>query len=192
MTKSSQPSGTGVVRQLLALLVVGAAVVLVISGVRTSQAEVTASTSSTGLFSAGSVDIRQVGDSVELLFDEELLYPGSKVDACVVVAYRGSIPADVRLHGLAVGGTGLDEHIQFDVWLTEDPCPVADPPGRPLFDRTLADLWRTHGSYDTGLRLGTDWSTDSQVTLVATAELLDDPEIAGLYTDFYLVVEARP
>ena len=168
-----------------------AAVALVIGGIRTSLAEVTASTSSTGLFSAGSIELEQVGEGVELLFDEDLLYPGVKADACVEVVYRGSVPADVRVYAQPLGGTGLDQYIRFELWTSNRPCPGGEPAGAPLFGETLLDFWQTHGDYRSGVDLGR-LEQDQTVTMMARAELFDDADAAGRYTDFAIVVEARP
>lgn len=179
-------------RRVVPIVVVLAAGVVIVNGIRTSQAEVSASTSTAGLFSAGSIELDQVGDSVELLFNEDELYPGSFTDACVEVIYRGSIEADLRLHGRLLGGTGLDRHIRFQVWTSEEPCPTEGPPPTPALDATLAEMWEAHGSYADGLILGTGIEQGRRVTLAARAELLDDPDAEGRYTDFALIVEARP
>ncbi len=183
--------------QLLGLVVLLAAGALVFSGIRTSQAEVMASTSSAGLFSAGTVELDQAGQAVQLLFDQEGLFPGSQVDACVEIIYRGTIDADVRFHGRSDGGTGLDDYMQFTAWVTDRPCPdsgdlpagVADD--EPVFDDTLSELWRTHGSYDDGISLAR-LDVGEQITLAARAELQNDQNAAGLYADFVLSVEGRP
>ncbi len=183
--------------QILGLIVLVSAGALVFSGIRTSQAEVMASTSSQGLFSAGSVELEQAGQSIELLFDEEELFPGSQVDACVEIIYRGSIPAEVRLHGQSAGGTGLDDYMQFTVWTTDRPCPASGSLGggllqqEPLFGDRLSTLWRQHGGYDQGISLAT-LATGEQITLAARARLEDNEDAAGLYADFVLVVEGRP
>ncbi len=177
--------------RLAGLAVLGAAAALVLGGLRTSLAEVTASTSSSGLFSAGSVELEQTGAPVELLFDEELLYPGVAAEACVEVVYRGSVPADVRAYAEPLGGSGLDQYIQFEVWTRDRPCPGGARLGPPLFGETLRDFWQQHHSYGAGIELG-DVERDQTVTMVARAELLDAADAAGRYTDFAVVVEARP
>ena len=178
-------------RRVAGFVVFSAALILVIGGLRTSLAEVTASTSSTGLFSAGSIELEQVGDAVELLFDEDLLYPGVSTSACVEVVYRGSVPAEVRVYAQPMGGTGLDQYIQFDVWTGDRGCPGSGPVDEPLFGETLRDFWQRHGEYGTGIVLG-ELEQDQRLTLMARAELGNDPAAAGLYTDFSIVVEARP
>lgn len=178
-------------RRTVGALVLLAAAALVVGGIRTSLAEVTASTSTTGLFTAGSIELEQVGEAVELLFDEELLYPGVTADACVEIVYRGSVPAQVRVFAQPLGGTGLDEYIRFEVWTSTRPCSRAEPTGTPLFGETLRAFWERHGDYGSGVELG-DVERDQVVTLMARAELLDVAEAAGRYTDFAVVVEARP
>lgn len=178
-------------RPLAGLLVFAAVAALVIGGIRTSLAEVTASTSSTGLFSAGSIELEQVGQAVELLFDEDLLYPGVTAQACVEVVYRGSVPAQVRVYAQPLGGTGLDEYIRFELWTSERSCPGAEPPDRPLFDETLLEFWQLHGDYGNGVTLGSV-DQNERVVMVARVELLDAADAAGRFTDFAIVVEARP
>lgn len=191
MTGTLTRRGSVVGRRLVGAVVLLAAATLVIGGLRTSLAEVTASTTSTGLFSAGSIELDQVGEAVELLFDEDLLYPGVAADACVEIVYRGSVPAEVRVFAQPLGGTGLDEYIRFEVWSTDRPCSAAAPTGPPSFGETLREFWELHGDYGSGVDLG-DVEQDQIVTLVARAELLDVADAAGRYTDFAVVVEARP
>lgn len=94
-------------------LVVGAAFVLLWSVATTSTAQLTASTSGSGSFSAGTVELEQPETSVALLFDADGLYPGRQVTSCVSIAYEGSVPADIRLHASWSGGTGLEEHVEL-------------------------------------------------------------------------------
>ncbi len=173
-----------------AAVVLLAAGALVVGGIRTSLAEVSASTSSTGLFSAGSIELEQVGEAVELLFDEDLLYPGVSAEACVEIAYRGSVPAEVRAFAQPLGGTGLDEFIEMEIWTSRRPCP-GNTSGEPLFAETLRTFWQRHGDYAAGIGLG-NLEQDETVTMVARVELLDNNDAAGRYTDFAVVVEARP
>lgn len=195
MTAASpwRPADAG--RRLIGAVVLLAAAALIVGGIRTSLAEVTASTSSTGLFSAGSVELEQVGQAVELLFDEELLYPGVTAVACVEIAYRGSVPAEVRVYAQPMGGTGLDEFIEFDIWTSDQPCPAElstdDRPVDPVFDETLRDFWQRHGEYGSGIALGV-LEQNGTTTMLARAELMDANDAAGRYTDFAVVVEARP
>ncbi len=191
MTERSNPTTSVALRWVGGIVVMAAALVLLVSGLQTSQAEVTASTSSSGLFSAGSVQLEQVSQAVELLFDEDLLYPGVSADACVEVMYSGSIPAEIRVFAKPQGGTGLDQFIRFELWATDQPCPADTALDTPVFDETLRNLWQDHGDYDRGIVLGPVESGGTR-TLAARAELLDEPEAAGLYTDFAIVVEARP
>ena len=202
MTGARATGWAGVGRRLGGLAVAAAAAALVIGGIRTSLAEVTASTSSTGLFSAGSVELEQAGESVELLFDEDLLYPGVVAEACVEIVYRGSVAAEVRVFAQPLGGTGLDQYVRFELWTTARPCagdaggrsPLADTVATgqaPLFDETLRSFWERHEEYGSGLVLGAV-ERDQTVTMVARAELLDAADAAGRYTDFAVVVEARP
>ena len=191
MTEPTKRRTVDIGRRLAGVAVLVAAAALVVGGVRTSMAEVTASTSSRGLFSAGSIDLEQVGEAVELLFDEDLLYPGVTADACVEVVYRGSIPAEVRVYAQPTGGTGLDDYISFELWVTNRSCADRGPTADSLFGETLGDFWRRHGDYGSGVVLGTV-EQNQTVTLVARAELLDNDDAAGRYTDFAVVVEARP
>jgi hypothetical protein len=108
-------------------LVVGAAFVLLWSVATTSTARLTASTSGSGSFSAGTVELEQPETSVALLFDADGLYPGRQVSSCVSIAYEGSVPADIRLHASWSGGTGLEEHVELR--LTQSSSGTCDEAG---------------------------------------------------------------
>lgn len=176
-----------------ALAVLAAAGVLVWSAVATSSAQINASTSSSGLFSAGTVELDQAGDSVGLLFDADGLVPGRVVAGCVAIEYGGSLPAAVRLHASRAGGTGLEEHIEFRVWqLSSGSCPTETPAEPARFAGLLGELWRSHPDYDRGLGLTEASRSGDVVLLLAEAEVVGGDEAQGLTTEFTVVVEARP
>lgn len=95
------------------LLFLGAALLLLWSAVSTSTAQLTASTSGSGSFEAGTVDLAQPESTVALLFDADGLYPGLVLPSCVTIAYDGSVPASVRLHASSTGGTGLEDFVEL-------------------------------------------------------------------------------
>lgn len=185
------------------LLVVIAASTLVWSAVTTSSARLSASTSGSGFFSAGVVDLAQPESAVGLLFDADGLHPGESLWSCVVIGYEGSIPAAVRLHAVTTGGTGLERYVELRLWARVAPtstCPEGDPGpvvaqadrGSLVFDGLLADLWRSHPNYGSGLELISSAESDDRMVLVAEARLVDDQRAQGRSTEFNVVVEARP
>lgn len=117
------------------VLIVMAGVVLLWSAVTTSTAQLSASTSGDGFFSAGTVELDQPETRVSLLFDADGLFPGKVVTSCVTLAYEGSIPADIRLHASRSGGTGLEDHVELRLSaLPSGSCPnddngTSDDPG---------------------------------------------------------------
>lgn len=178
---------------IVAVVVLGSLATFIWNAVETSTARVNATTSANSVFSAGTVDLAQPFTTVELLFDANNLYPGNVLDGCVEVDYRGSLTADVRLHGRMLGGTGLDEFVDVRVTLPDvETCDeVGDERGRPLFVGTLGDFWRRHDSYGDGVALA-KMATGDRGILHVSATLQDDNAAQGLTTDFALTVEARP
>lgn len=178
---------------LFACLVLGALGVFVWNAVETSSARVNATTSANSVFSAGTVDLAQPNTVVELLLDANNLFPGTEIDGCVEIEYRGTIPADVRLHARLVGGTGLDTFIDLRVTLPPtDSCDTPLPAGSPvIFEGTLDRFWRSHSSYAAGIGLA-EMTTSDIAVLHVVAGLQDDNDAQGLVTDFTLTVEARP
>ncbi len=185
----SRPSRIlGVLGALVVLLAAG---VVVWSAVTTSSARVAATTSGDGFFAAGEVELNQPDARVDLLFDADGLYPGREVTGCVLLAYDGSLPASVRLHGRRTSGTGLDEYVDLQVTLGDD-CEGEAPDSTPIFDGRLSSLWTSHGAYDRGVDVLPAARPGDRVAIWATAEVADDNRAQGLTTTFTLTVEARP
>ncbi len=178
---------------VLSVIVLGAIGTFLWNAVETSTARVNATTSANSMFSAGTVDLAQPFTVVDLLFDANNLFPGTEIEGCVEVEYRGSLPADIRLHGRTMGGTGLDEFVDIRITLPQvATCDdVAESKGRLYFVGTLAEFWRAHDSYHKGLPL-TEMTTGQTAVLHVTANLVDDNAAQGLRTDFAMTVEARP
>ena len=180
-----------VVTTLAAIAVLGSAVVLVWGAVSTSSARVAATTSGDSFFAAGEVALSQPDARVDLLFDDDGLYPGRTVTGCVEVRYDGSVPASIRLHGRRTSGTGLDDYIDLRITLADgcDVDPVVEP---PVFDGRLAGLWSSHGAYDRGLVVIPSARPGDVIAIHASAAVVDDNRAQGLSTTFTLTVEARP
>ncbi len=190
------------------ILFLGSALLLLWSAVSTSTARLSASTSGSGSFVAGTVDLAQPESAVALLFDADGLYPGLVVPSCVTIAYDGSIPASVRLHASRSGGTGLEDFVEFRLRVSDrDSCPDDDSAAEPdpavepesaadpaplVFDGLLGDLWRTHPDYDRGLWLLDEAEAGRRLVLEAEIELVADDEAQGRTTEFSLIIEARP
>ncbi len=176
------------------LVVLLSAGVLVVNAIVTSSARVSASTEGTTFFSAGVVDLAQPGTAVELLFDDDQLYPGRELTGCLEVEYRGSIPAVVRLHGSLLGGTGLEAFTTLTVSVADvESCAdvSAGNAGR-LFAGGLDGFAASHRDFATGLVLAPRMVGGDRVIVVASASLRDDNGAQGLTTEFSFVVEARP
>ena len=182
---------TLVAGSLGAILVLAAAGVVVWSAVSTSSARVAATTSGDSFFAAGEVALNQPDTRVDLLFDDDGLYPGRTVSGCVLVSYDGSLPAEIRLHGRRTSGTGLDDYVDLQVRLGAD-CEQHPSEANVVFDGRLANLWTSHGAYDRGVALITSARPGDRVAIWAEAALVDDNRAQGLSTTFTLTVEARP
>ncbi|MEZ5227832.1 MAG: hypothetical protein R2710_14500 [Acidimicrobiales bacterium] len=181
---------------IAAPIVVVAAGVLAWSVGTTASGRVSASTDNrSSLFTSAVVDLEvATGQATQLLFDVDGLYPGRVETSCVEVTYTGSLDADVRLHGRATGGTGLDDYLATTIELgrmaTGD-CEsfVAD---EALFDERLSGLTARHGSYEQGIRLAAAMTPGEQLALRASVSVLDDDAAQGLGSEFWVIVEARP
>ncbi len=199
-------------------LVLLAALTLLWSAATTSTAQLRASTSGSGFFAAGTVELDQPETTVALLFDADGLYPGQTVSSCVNVAYEGSVPADIRLHASWSGGTGLEEYVELRVTRTSrSTCEVdgttnqdatnqdatdqdaetsgdgqATDAGVEVFAGLLGDLWRAHPDYRSGLVLLEGAERGDRLVLDAEIEMVGGDEAQGLTTEFAVIIEARP
>ena len=181
------------VRILIGLAVIGAAVVLVVSAIRTSSARVAATTSSSSFFAAGVVELTQPDGSVSLLFDADGLYPGRPVEGCVLVEYAGSVPADIRLHGELTGGTGLERFVELTLTVADQgSCDTPTAAPRPVFSAPLDQLAANHANHGDGVPLLTGAEAGDRLVLRGAATLVDDNEAQGLDTRFSIVIEGRP
>jgi len=194
-------------------LVLLAAFTLMWSVATTSTAQLSASTSGSGFFTAGTVELDQPETTVALLFDADGLYPGRTVSSCVNVAYEGSIPADIRLHASRSGGTGLENHVQLRLTRTSRQTCEVDGPIVPddgevddgevddgqvddgtseVFVGLLGELWLAHPDYGTGLVLLEGAERGDRLVLDAEIEMVGGDEAQGLTTEFAIIIEARP
>lgn len=178
-----------------ALAVLGAAVVLILSAVTTSSARISASTSGSSFFSAGTVDLSQPDTAIDLLFDTDGLYPGLEVSGCVVVAYNGSLPGTVRLHASNGGGTGLERFVELELHDLGTTCDdTGDGPGASasIFSGRLDELWEDHPDYDAGIELMAGMAAGDRLALGAVAWVIDDNDAQGRVSEFTITIEARP
>jgi len=184
---------------MTALKIGVAAVVVIAAGIvawstfTTSTARVSATTDADSLFEAGTLTLDRPDDSVSLLLNADGLYPGLEATGCVELAYDGSIPASIRLHGAPAGGTGLEEYV--DIVLEQSrpggSCPSFGP-ADPVFDGRLAGLWRRHPSYGRGFVMAPDATAGTRLALRASATVIDDNDAQGLATEFVITIEVRP
>jgi hypothetical protein len=180
------------VQTLAVLGLVLAALVFAWSAVETSSAKVRASTETVGFFSAATVTLDRSDASAELLFDTAGLYPGKVVTGCVQVVYDGSVPADIRLHGRTVGGSGLDDYVDLTLHTAESSSSCRRGAGPPLHEGLLADLWLDHPDFGQGLVLADAAEPGRTLTVWASATVVDDDRAQGLDTEFSIFIEARP
>jgi hypothetical protein len=182
-----------------AVAVLGAALVLVWSAAVTSNARITAMTSGTGFFSAGTVTLERPTSSAPLLFDADLLYPGRVVVGCVVIDYQGSLPASVRLHAQRTDGSGLDEYMELRLHRldrvscpTDDSAPVEADELEEFYAGRMAGLWVRYPDYGSGFVIDPAATTGTRIVLMAETWVVADDQAQGLTSEFNLVVEARP
>lgn len=178
---------------IAAIVVLAAAAVVVAGTITTSSARVSARTDVSSFIATGSVALDRVNNSAELFFDADGLYPGADVEGCVEVDYRGSVPADVRLHADRVAGDGLDRFMDLRLDVLPGGCgqPVGSASG-PVFSDTLESLFANHGSYENGVGLSDSLATGERIGVHATASLTGGNEAQGLAVDFLMTIEARP
>lgn len=194
--RTNSSVGRSIATVLAICLVLAALATFVWNAIETSGARVNATTEANSVFAAGTVDLAQPSTVVELLFDATNLYPGSELAGCVVVEYRGSVPADVRLHAQVLGGSGLDEFVDMRATMPAvdscDDVTIESAALLPaLYSGTLSTFWRTHNSYGAGVDLG-EMSAGDLAVLHVTAGLIDDNDAQGRTTNFSFTVEARP
>jgi len=178
----------------LAAIVVVAAAIMAWSTFTTSTARVSATTDSDSLFQASTLTLDRPNGEVSLLLNADGLYPGLETTGCVEVAYDGSIPASVRLHGAPGGGTGLEEFVEISLEQSAlgGSCAAFEPAGDPFYDGNLANLWRRHPSYGRGVTLAPAATAGTLIALRATATVVDDNDAQGLTTGFVITIEVRP
>ena len=202
-TETSEASQTRlgfVALALASLLVLGAAVVFVCSGVTTASARIAATTSNdSSLLTAATVDLVVDGGaevaSTGLLIDAAGLYPGIVVERCFEVTYWGSADVvPIRMFGQLGNGSGLESFINTTVEIgtgTQTSCGDFVPSSQ-LFDDTLADLWTRHASFDSGLTVIDAAQSGAGTWMRVTIEVIDDNDAQDLTTTFWLTLEARP
>lgn len=150
----------------LAVTAIGCAVALSLQG---TQAAFTATTSTVGDFTAGSVTIRD-DDSAAAMFDVQALEPGQNDRKCLIVTYEGDLANEVRLRASLTETDGgspvvpanalLDSHlnvlIEYDTVTTANFANCGDFTSEgTLFNDTLANLVATHTTFANGKTLGT-------------------------------------
>lgn len=188
-------------------VVIGAVLVLIWSAAVTSTARISAATEVRGFFSAGTVTLDRPRSSANLILDASLLYPGRVARGCVVVDYKGTLPASVRLHGKLTGGDGLERFIELRMTrLDQAACPrfealidalptdeqLGGDAAELIFAGRLDELLTGSGNYDDGLVVEPAATADQRFVLVAEAWVAAGDEAQGLETEFAFIVEARP
>jgi hypothetical protein len=145
----------------LAVTAAGCAVALSFQG---TQAAFTATTSSVGNFSAGTVTITD-DDSAAALFTATGLKPGATDSKCIAVTYTGSLANEVRLYTAvteadgAADGALLDSHltvtVEYDTVTTGAFSGCGDFVSEgTIYTGTLAAMAAAHSNFGNGRALG--------------------------------------
>src|SRR4051794_12397165 len=110
----------------------------------------TAASAETGALTLGT-------DATGPLFTAQRLAPGALPEACLTVTYAGATPADVLGVSARVGGSGLADylHVVLEAGTGGRYGDCHGFSGREVFDGTLADLGRDHGSAAQALTVAT-------------------------------------
>jgi hypothetical protein len=170
--------------------VIVAAGALVWSAVATSSARVSATTETTGFFSSGTMELEQESTAKRFLFDADGLYPGSTIEGCVDISYRGTLAGTMRAYATPVGTTGLDRFVDLTLEIAPD-C-ASDARGRVIYDGSLMEFWQTHDGFAEGLTIDDRTETDDTIGLRAVAVLENDNRAQGRVIEFSMLIEVRP
>jgi predicted ribosomally synthesized peptide with SipW-like signal peptide len=171
---------------VIAALVSLAGVTLLIG--RASNAAFTDTTSTTGSFSAGQVElVDDDAGSATFTVTDMVPGPGSTVEECITTTYQGTTPDPGAVH-LYSGGlvdTGLAPHL--DVTVEEGTggssasC-AGFTPGGTIYSGTLSGFDTAHTSYGTGVGTWNPASTPESTTYRFTATLGSDTPNAAQST----------
>lgn len=190
-----------------AVALVASIAVIVVSGVNTSSARISATTDAGGFLSAGDVVVSRATESTALFFDADGLYPGAEITGCMAIRYEGSVPAALRLTAILDDGSGLDRFIEIRIVESQSgacadanatPSAPATPDPEPglvapvLYDGTLRTFWQQHRDYSTGLEIASSMTAGDVVVVETTATVVNDNLAAGLDTEVTFVFESRP
>ena len=172
----------------LAVTAAGCAVAFSLQG---TQAAFTATTTSIGTFTAGSVKLSDNDVTNDVLLNVGPLAQGASGEKCITVTYEGTLASNIRLH-VAVAETDggsdgmlLDTHLDIKVdygtagaWAN---CAGFSAVSR-VYSGSLADMRTTALDFDTAKKLGTagtaDWTpappTDMVRVFKFTYKLADE------------------
>jgi len=164
-----------------AALAVTAAGLAVAGSLQGTQAAFTATTSSAGTFTAGTVVLSD-DDSGSALFSATTLSPGDTDSKCIKVTYTGNLANEVRLHvavtetdagGVAANAlldSNLNVTIEYDTTTTGAFAGCGDFASEgTLYNGTLFDLDASHYDWTSGAKLGaagTAWTPATNVARV--------------------------
>ena len=181
---------------LAAVVGVGLAVVVTVSGFKTSSAEFSASTDNrSNLWEAAEiamdVDVDRVGQA-ELFLDASGLHTGSEVQNCIMVHINASTTVPrVRVHGEILADDGLAG--LFDVLIEQGSaggnCERFTPEAE-VYRGTLLRLATTNGSFDRGVPI-LDLPTEP-TPFRFTGRIKDDNDAQGKALEYIVHLEARP
>jgi predicted ribosomally synthesized peptide with SipW-like signal peptide len=168
---------------LLTVLVIG--IVGALAGVGTFSAFSATTVNSGNDFAAGTVYITD-NDSGSAMYNVSNQAPGDVVERCITVTYTGSLDADVKLYGSAVGALGNYVDLQIEKGTGAVPfgagCVGFSSDG-VVYNDTLGNFASTHTGWANGLVVNpgaaTEWQQNDAVVFRFTLTLQDDNNANG-------------
>ena len=171
------------------------AVVVAVSGVRTSSARFAASTENrTNLWEAATIelDVDGEGERKDLMLNGAALHTESELRNCVLVDLRSSTEAPrLRLHGTIGSDDGLAPY--FDVTIergTVDGGCERFITEQTVYSGTLQSLTSNHGSFSSGVQI--DEMDRGLVPLRFTGSVQNTNEAQGRSLRYVVHIEAKP
>ena len=168
---------------LLTVLVIG--IVGALAGVGTFSAFSSTTVNSGNDFAAGTVYIAD-NDTGSAMYNVTDQVPGDIVERCITVTYTGSMDADVKLYGSAVGALGDYIDLQIEKGTGAVPfgagCAGFSSDGT-VYNDTLGNFASTHTGWGNGLVVNpgaqTEWVQNDAVVFRFTLTLQDDNNANG-------------
>jgi hypothetical protein len=177
------------------VLLAASAVVVLVATAATSSARFSAQTENESNFWQAARLELDVDSRQDLFLDGTNLYPGLELENCFVVTYTGSAnDVSLMLHATGLNGS-IDRYFELRIEVgngVDTGCSDFSPIGEPAFEGTLRSFIDRHGSFGSGLILGSDIDDGDRVTVRASGALRDDNRAQGQTGRFIATLEVRP